>query len=308
MGNPTEAGIAPSLADAPAPPPYTETDNARQYTNGSAAPAIPAPSYSEAGASTSTNKIAGVSNRFPPTLNAYLQKKGMSKTFHLGEHAETPLFSVSMHSGWTGKPMLNLKSGPNNTDPVLATANDESRWSGKNAIIQIFAPEEGSAAGSSSSSRSPQPTTTVKMTHKTGWRHATFSFSADVGLGKDTRREDFEWRHSRSEDIKELDKHSWGWKLVRLGSQAEGQGGDRATRSSGVSSDGKEIVAIWTMNGKWSMNKAFKFQYFGSALTGMMGERFAIVALMTALKMWYQEYVASTSAATAGAAGAGAAC
>ncbi|KAH9986114.1 hypothetical protein F4779DRAFT_611931 [Xylariaceae sp. FL0662B] len=290
MDNPTKTGIVPPPADESAPPPpYTERDRAAQYTDG-----LVAPSYSEASASTSPANIAGVKPRFPPTLNGYLQKGGMSRTLLLGEHAEKPLHAVIMHSGWTSKPELILHTGPSSTDPVLATAINESRWTNKHVMVELLASEG--------------PKTAVKITQNAGWRHVTWSFSVDVGLGKDTRRENFEWRHSRSGEIRDLDKYSWGWKLVRLGSEDAARGGDRATRSVGATSDGKEVVAVWAIHGKMSMNKAFKFQYLGSAVTGMLGETFATVALMSALKMWYQEYMvgAATSASTAAAGGAGA--
>ncbi|KAI0384491.1 hypothetical protein F5Y04DRAFT_248445 [Hypomontagnella monticulosa] len=276
-----------------APPPYMAVD-----TRAEGAPRFGAPPYHTEppyqATQESGSQISGVNSKFPRSLNAYLPMK-LTRTFHLGEHANNPLFAVETHTGWSGKPLLTLYSGPTGSSPVIATAQHESKWStGKTVIFNIF----------------PDPTrdtfeqsSTVVMRREHTWKHPTnmtYQFSVEVGLGKDVRMEDFEWRHSRSNEIQTLDKWSWGWKLVRLGSSS-GKGGERASRSAGETSDGKEIVAAWAMNSGWSRNKTFKFQYLESGATGVLGEKFAAAALMTGLKFWFDEYQSNQSGASASA-------
>ncbi|KAI1803758.1 hypothetical protein F4811DRAFT_523452 [Daldinia bambusicola] len=301
MGNPKEVG-----EEDAAPPPYTAIDtNPRPPLNDSQAPPYVAASGSSgAGA----GAIAGVSSRFPQCLNAYFEKKFLTKVFHLGEHAETPLYAVTMHSGWSGKPLLEMHSGPSESDPIVATAGHESRWSsGKHTIIQVFPnpadptgpstsageSSSGSGSGSGSGFGSQGAGKTFNMIEKHSWTRLWHELSIEVGIGKDLRVENFEWRRTRGEEVKELDKWGQGWKLVRLSGTAAAAGGQNAT------SDGKEVVAVWTVNSSWSMNKFCKFQFLESGATGVLGDAFALAALVSGLKIWYLEFI-QTTASSAG--------
>ncbi|OTA99453.1 hypothetical protein M426DRAFT_325106 [Hypoxylon sp. CI-4A] len=311
MGKPAEADGA--IESGAAPPPYSATDiGARETPHASEAPtyeAVPGSSRN-----TSTRVIAGVKHRFPQSLNAYYQKLGFSKSLNLGEHADKPLFAVSMHSGLSGKPMLELHAGPSTSDPIIATSGNRSVFSsGMTTVVQIMPAaslfSQDSASGSTSQAQAAAAaaaaveTITMKETHD--WRHLniTYPFSLEVGLGggssKDTRVEHFEWRSSRGAEIQTLTQFSRGYKLVRVGSSAVGQGGRRATRAAGATSDGLEVVAVCAYNGSWSLSKAFKFQFLESGATGVLGDRFALVALMSGLKIWYVEMIAATAGAAA---------
>ncbi|XXH05722.1 hypothetical protein Hte_012158 [Hypoxylon texense] len=323
MGNPAEAARETPLTrqdTAVAPPPYSASADASTAHAAPSYEAVPGKNGSAV-----TSGVAGVSNRFPQSLNAYFPKMRFTKTFHLGGHADQLRFAVTMHTGLTSKPLLELRAGPSESDPVVATANNEKKWgSGRNFVVQVLplplpVPEQTSAAGSSSSPSSPSSSSssaatpaahirqqqdwqlspqTIRMQQKHSWKHVQYPFSAEVGLGKDVRREDFEWRRSRGGEVQQLDKHAgYGWKLVRLSSEATGQGGERAARSSGATSDGKEVVAVWSHSSSWSASKVFKFQFLESGATGVLGDSFALIALASALKVWYVEFVEATAAA-----------
>ncbi|KAI1748625.1 hypothetical protein F4782DRAFT_346640 [Xylaria castorea] len=277
------------------PPPYQETDN---HTN-TYPPAGPAPSYHVGESSSGAGFTSSGGVKFPPTLNAYLQM-AFTKTFYLGEKKEAPSFAVRMHSGFTKNPELVLYNGPSEKDPILATATHESMWKSMATLLTVPA-REGVLHDNESQK--------VKMPCHWSLKHQTYTFTADVGVGKETRREEFEWRSSHGNEVRELDGYKWGWKLVRLSGEPVGSGGDRVTRASGSTSDGHEIVAVWAHNNSMSMTKAFKFQFMGSALNGMLGERGAVMALISALRIWSLELntAAASSSAGSGAAGAGAA-
>ncbi|KAI1101493.1 hypothetical protein F4804DRAFT_335191 [Jackrogersella minutella] len=283
MGNPTEADF--TYEGGAAPPPYAAMDAGAR-----AAPYPPAPSY-QAVSGASTSGVAGASNRFPQSVNAYFPKNGLSKLFHIGEHADKPLVAFRMHSGFSGKPMLELHAGPDGSEPVIASAGTESRWGlSKTTVVKL------NPAVDPSSSSTQQPATITMRETRQG-KHITYPFSVEVGLGKDVRVEHFEWRGSGGGEVKELGKHARGYKLVRLGSDALGQGGERAARSAGASSDGKEIVAVFAANTSWSMNKVLKFQYLESGATGVLGDQFALAALVTGVKIWYVEFIIAQSTA-----------
>ncbi|KAF2969114.1 hypothetical protein GQX73_g4459 [Xylaria multiplex] len=283
MGNQKEAETFTESTDGlPPPPPYQEAD----YSTNVHLSSEPAPSY-DVGESSSS--ISGVKCGFPPTLNAYL-KMGFTKTFHLGQTKESPAFAARMHSGLTKNPELVLYDGPSERGSILATADHESIWR-SNSVLTVPARE-----GVDHDSESQK----VIMTSHRSLRHQTYKFTANVGVGKETRSEEFEWRSSHGSEVRELDGYRWGWKLVRLSGQTVGSGGDRATRETGSTSDGFEVVAAWAHNNSLSMTKAFKFQLMGSALTGMLGDRGATLALISAMRIWAIEL--ATSSATAAAA------
>ncbi|KAF7537374.1 hypothetical protein G7054_g3779 [Neopestalotiopsis clavispora] len=276
---------------------------AEQHTLSAAGDAAPPPAYTEAVPSSSQEPqeqsaldsikpTTQIPQQFPPSFNAYYQWK-FTKTFHLGESRDHPLYAVRTHSGWSGSPGIVLHSGPSDKDPPLAAAGQETQWS-KHSII-VLPPLPGSDAASS----------TEFMRTNVGWKHTSYPFSIEVTSGATGRlkREGFEWRQSHGGEIKQLGKCSRGWKLVRLSAEAAGPGGEREERAHGASSDGKEIVAVWAFYSGWSMTKSFKFQFLGSGLTGELGERWSVMAVITALRMWYLHFqgIAATTAATSAA-------
>ncbi|KXJ93936.1 hypothetical protein Micbo1qcDRAFT_158848 [Microdochium bolleyi] len=233
--------------------------------------------------------------RIPAAVNAYWPSK-LSRTFHLGEHRDMPLFAVKTGSGWSRKhPELTIFDGPSSDNGQMLTGvTRASMWGRKYDISLPPLPGSGSAEH-------------VKETisTSTSWSHLVYTFSIEVPSGPNgqLRREDFEWRTTRGDEVRELGSR-WqrGWKLVRLSSEAfRGPGGERHARDDGTTSDGKEVVAVWAHNPSWSMTKAFKFRFRGSALAGELGERFDLMALTTGLNMWHQEMAAaaSTGATTA---------
>jgi hypothetical protein len=132
-----------------------------------------------------------------------------------------------------------------------------------------------------------------------GFKSPTCSFSVTVGRGQGMHDEQFEWRQSHGDEVKALDEWHWGLKLVRLNNEKPDEGGGKGkNRKSGESSDGKEIVAVWADTGKLSMSKIGKFQFLGSGATGELGECWAIMAIVSVVRLWQINYsivVASTA-------------
>lgn len=91
-------------------------------------------------------------------------------------------------------------------------------------------------------------------------------------------REDFEWQKANEN---EMDGAKAVFKLVRLNSGT--------ARSSGTANDLQDagLVAIVGFKGTLSWNKPFRFEFVGEGATGDMGDRWAIMALTTALRIWF---------------------
>ncbi|RYP24175.1 hypothetical protein DL765_000670 [Monosporascus sp. GIB2] len=280
MGNPEEAD-AVKAEELDAPPPYSEVDNLAPSPDPAPPQGEPSSSASAPSASNPAPRTP-IYTKFPPTLNAYYQKK-VTRTFHLGATVDKPLFAVKVHTGHTSNPEVELYDGPGDTAPLLAAARrDSARWLNTNVTLPA-------------SPRSGLPASTEPMKVEWSWgKGGTHRFSVEVDAGaasgKPTwRREAFEWRSSRGSEVRELaTQRSTGWKLVRLESGPQGgSGGETAQRSEGVTSDGKEIVAVWAHNTPWNATKTFKMEFRGSAASGVLGERWEIMAVVTALRLWY---------------------
>lgn len=120
-----------------------------------------------------------------------------------------------------------------------------------------------------------------------------FSFSVEIPWPSSTapnssevtwRKEPYEWRRSNSYAVGGLGGSSQGWKLVRLSNELP-PGGLTMSGSGPPSGDGHEVVAVCT-NAVMSMTKLWKFSFLGTGLSGALGERWAVMAVMTGLVIW----------------------
>jgi hypothetical protein len=116
-----------------------------------------------------------------------------------------------------------------------------------------------------------------------------YSFAIEVGPGGNGPRERFEWRRSRGDVIASLGGHYYGWKLVRMNQGAPG-GGNTAFAPGGFrDSRGNEVVAAWTMGDGRSLTKVAHFRFMGTGLTGLLGERWAIMVVITGLALFHRD-------------------
>lgn len=372
MGNPEEAGVANTGVVDDAPPPYSEvghsipaatTSTATAAVNPGEPPAatsttapvpnnsketVSSPSLSSSASNnaqptTSTSTTNTTTTKFPPTLNAYYQKK-ITRTFHLGPTGSQPLFAVKVHTGMTRHPEVELFDGPSEKEhPLLATARHDGRNDGSATLITLPPLPGSTGSGFSTSSEIMRAEWGLGFGSGSGSsssKNVMHRFSIEVGDlaaavagGVPARREDFEWRSTHGSEVQELT--SWwstGWKLVRLASRVEGANGgsgdgtsvvsgsgdaessssssatqkqkQKQQRPAGVTSDGKEIVAVWALNtASLSMTKAFKFQFMGSGALGQLGERWEVMAVVTALRLWYLVWQGRAHAPSSGSLG-----
>lgn len=224
------------------------------------------------------------------------------KTIHLtpSESSTTgdqTSYQISLPGGYSGSLILNYST--NSTTP-LARAIPEGRRG-----YAILLPGSSVAEDLRRQSR------------KNIWWFA-------LPVGPNGEMERFEWRRSRGDEVKKLGGSWRGWKLVRtrnVGSdhlkpidskdvdhvslpgyssdeeQAKSQNGD-------VAGDGSEIVAVWAKKGTWtSLHDLGELAFLNSGATGELGQRWAVMALMSSLSIWQkamrdQAMASATASAT----------
>jgi hypothetical protein len=222
---------------------------------------IPIDNFAGAGQQLSTK--AG-NHQYPTSFNLYRPSLAHSHTFVLGEHEDKPIYTVTTHQVLSKQPDVVLHSGPNENSPALATYNIK-RFSFDRSVelSPLFA-------------GSKLPAENVRRNFR------TYSFEAEVDGPMGLKRERFEWRRSRGQDIPGVGARIFGHKLVRLAADAAGTG-NRA-------SDGAEVVAVCSGPGSaYTGSKVFKFTFVGSGASGALGERWATMAIITALGGWRED-------------------
>lgn len=148
-------------------------------------------------------------------------------------------------------------------------------------------------------------------------RKSKWWFALPIGVNGEL--ETFEWRRSRGSEVKSLGASWRGWKLVRTqragyerqsidqlsskddeslpGYSSEDEKGAGGSASEEVADE--EIVAVWAKSGTWtSLHDVGEFAFLGIGASGELGQRFAVMAVMTALSIWQK---AMRDAETAGA-------
>ncbi|KAI0386658.1 hypothetical protein F5Y04DRAFT_242075 [Hypomontagnella monticulosa] len=234
---------------------------------------------------------------FPQVLDAHYQWKSAS-VFHLGDDANKRLFAVSVHTGWGGKgpgrPGMILHNGPTDKDLMLAAAGEEGEKASTyspNSIITLPALSGGA----------PGQYCTEVMRASKNMDTVVFRFSIEVGQ-KELHREDFEWRKSKGDEVKDFVESPWkcGFKLVRLSTHQNG--GSSSQKAAGTE---QEVVAVFAWSSTWSVMTPFKVQFRGSGRDGALGERFTLMAVITSLRLWWLKQQGRTSENTIAAGEAG---
>ncbi|KAJ9149388.1 hypothetical protein NKR23_g4301 [Pleurostoma richardsiae] len=215
---------------------------------------------------------ATINRQFPPSFSVY-REGGFSRNYSLGEHQGQPLYAVRPHTGWSGQPDLVLHGGPTEDFPPLAVLNHE-RFS--RSFTVTLPPLPGDRLPRDEFVRFP------------GLLQSNYTFSVEVdrpGGPRGMRRERFEWRRSHGAEVGRLAGASFGWKLVRMAGDTGAAAGASGGVAGPVAGDGLEVVAVW-VKAAMSLSKVLKFEFTGVGATGDLGERWAVMAVMTALGIW----------------------
>ncbi|KAK7734221.1 hypothetical protein SLS53_007869 [Cytospora paraplurivora] len=240
--------------------------------------------------------------QFPPSFNLYRDAFPVSRrSFFLGEHQAAPLYAVTAWTGWTSRANLVLHNGAADDAPPLATVSYDPWGRRMDVGLPPLAPAHPAAIANAPVSIQMPTAARQKFVFRVEipWPHnSSNNNSAAVGINghqqqqQQRRKESFEWRRSNSLAVAGLGGRSQGWKLVRLSSEVPPH--DPAALAAAVlgggppSGDGCEVVAVCAQ-AVMSMTKLWKFAFVGTGSSGALGERWAVMAVVTGLAIWDQE-------------------
>ncbi|OAA56168.1 hypothetical protein SPI_07779 [Niveomyces insectorum RCEF 264] len=302
VATPAAGGLAPttptySQHGVPPPPAYGPGDQKGllppQHQQPLAAPLLVRPSTSTSAAAANAAGSAGSANngrnrivpappgsvptgrQFPPIFNLYGDR--WSRNYMLGEHQDSPLYAVRMQVSWKMQnPVVALHNGPDpNRAPLLAAVH----YLPLSDNMSVTLPPPLTYRGGP---------TAVPLEIEVGWSRL-YRFTMEVGTDpQNVRQEHFEWRHSFGNAIAALGGARDGWKLVRLSTQAPPGGQPPRPAPGFMTSDGREVVAVYS-GAQMSLTKQLKFAFVGTGRSGALGERWAVMAVASALAIWEKE-------------------
>ncbi|KAK0612258.1 hypothetical protein B0T14DRAFT_439782 [Immersiella caudata] len=197
------------------------------------------------------------------------------------DHPDKPSFAITWPAGWYGSMIFH--AGPTKDHPALAAA----KTAGKLRLdFEVALP-----------ALPPTEQRTEILRYESRRMREKWWFAMQIGTGPDARVERFEWRRSHGAAVKGVAGGSgWGWKLVRMGEVGHGgeglggageggSDGDDDGQTDGLTSDGKEVVAVWADAGL-SLSRMGAFEFRGSGATGDLGLLWAVMALVTCMGVW----------------------
>ncbi|KAI5866532.1 hypothetical protein GGS23DRAFT_275794 [Durotheca rogersii] len=263
--------------------PADEDLNRREASGTSLPPAEAPPDYDVAVA-TGPSRLY---RPFPPEMQARYQWK-ITATFHLcgGERPDDRLFAVSTHAGWDGEvPRIVLHNGPSDKDPVLAFSCEERTVT----RLDVYSPNSIVKLPPVVPSADPkQLATEIMRAHTIGETGVGYEFSIEVSHSAKLVREKFEWRKVKKGADGELKEG--GFKLLRLSSRRdpESVAASPSQEPAAATEDGYDVVAVFKWNKTLTnLMRPFDLRFVGDALSGSLGERWALVTVLTALRLWF---------------------
>lgn len=209
---------------------------------------------------------SNLNQQFPTEFNLY-HSSSAPKNFTLGQHQDQPFYSVSTRSGLSSDPDVVLHSTIHPSSQPLATAKFKTFSSD---IICALPPV---------SHKNVLPTD-IRMDAGSGvtrsWSFAVEISNGNGGLARST----FEWQQLSGEEVTTLSGPGTGFKLVHTARPGSGAG-PRA-------GDGNEVVAFFSTTAM-SATEKMQFRFVGSGEAGILGERWSVMAVISALGIWEKE-------------------
>ncbi|KAK3295354.1 uncharacterized protein B0H64DRAFT_474332 [Chaetomium fimeti] len=267
-------------------------------------PPDPSPDSSQDDLPTTKTKPPAAATRhglphFPATMNAYGQW-GKIRSFNLCGAAEKDrLCHVEVHTGYSGKPPLGtrpgvvLYDGRDGKAPVLAAAGYESYraassygFDGRSVVMMPALAVAGGGGGGGGGVEDGGLVVEQMPAMVCGGR-VVFVFEVEVGAGKMVRRERFGWwKVGKGTDDTAKDG---GFKLVALPASHEGGLSGQGSTASDMpgDADSGEVLAFLTWRRLFPKFKhAFTLELLGQGQSGELGERWSLMVVITALRIW----------------------
>ncbi|KAF2148993.1 hypothetical protein K461DRAFT_282472 [Myriangium duriaei CBS 260.36] len=203
---------------------------------------------------------------FPDEFNVYCTKQHINGKcdLFLGPHKDDCFLAVTSHNPLIrdSKIGTSIHGGKDLGYPIIATAGYNGSVTGK-AKLSILSPP------------APEPVEeSLKMIYHWGSESYQFDLRVDDDGDLPSR---FEWRASRGEEIKKVNKKAWGLKLMRLGQ------------------DGKEELVALLVTKPMANTKLGTFKFMGKSVGGGLGYIFSEMAILTGLRIWQVKWWAGQS-------------
>ncbi|KAL8383358.1 hypothetical protein RB595_006892 [Gaeumannomyces hyphopodioides] len=220
-----------------------------------------------------------VPRQFPTRFTLYSTNYGFSRTFVIGSDEAPEIYAVRLHSGFSSSAPVVLHNGPDpDRNDVLATV-DFASFGGDFTLT--LPPMPGQPGGAS----------VVEVEADFGFTNRCYRFNVEVGQpgATEVRTESFEWRHSYGAAVDSLGGSWAGWKLVRTSRGPPPGASGGSPPGQFVTSDGCEVVAVWAGSGPMSFTESARFSFVGTGDSVLLGQRWAVAAVMSALGLWEKE-------------------
>ncbi|KAH7192513.1 uncharacterized protein B0J16DRAFT_61622 [Fusarium flagelliforme] len=273
------------------PPPYSDAPPATSAAGNTARPFSSGPPPEALVQECASSSYVPISQ----TLTANYQLA--YRTFHLGNESNNKIFATSVYAGTTGagpgRYSILLHNGPSAKDKTLAAAGAVDKSSSSalefKTLINIsplpgqenvMMTKNAAVAMENMSARVLPDGQTVAFLFSVFTNHT----ADDVGKGKmadvGPRREQFEWRMIPKSEIGDKD-YAHEYKLFRVPVSSTAEGSATATAN--------EPVAVTSFKRLLSLSKPFKLHFLDVQTPDAPNERWRLMALITALRIWQHE-------------------
>jgi hypothetical protein len=208
------------------------------------------------------------------------------------------LYLAELHVGCTSrgplnfKPGLYLRNGTSKKDPIFAAAGDISV---QPVFVSAFNLNSAIMLPSLDLEVNPGDLVTEVMHASTTTNHehvVAFRLSVEVGI-KRSEREEFEWRKVRSDGTDTRSRYI----LLRLPSSSSSSS---ASSPQSSSANGSHQLAELVFTNLTSLKHIFTLELKEAGRTGELGERWSLMVVMTALRLWWLRQYGRTRKATVG--------
>ena len=246
---------------------------------------------------------------FPPVMNLYANFSGVlsALTTHklCGATESDFLYLAEVHFGCTPRGPLNfgrgfyLRNGTTTKAPILAAAGDEFRVP---LLVGLFNPKTVVMLPPLDMEKNPTGKVTETMRSTVDKGHGVgFRFVIEVGEEK-LRREEFEWRKmAGKQDGGDKGMTGSWYTLLRLAPGCPAASSSKAPPLQLTDEDCETVAELVFGNHVFSKH-IFNLELKGAGLKGELGERWALMVVMTSLGLWWLRQFGKTHKGTVGAA------
>ncbi|KAK3309200.1 uncharacterized protein B0T15DRAFT_430609 [Chaetomium strumarium] len=233
---------------------------------------------------------------FPSVLNLYGNFSGVLdalNTFKLcGATKNDLLYVVEVHHGFTSRGPLHfrrgfyLRNGTSTDAPILAAAGDEAR---EPLLMSTFSVKSFIMMPPLDIDVNPRDLVTeIMYATKSSDGAVSFRFAIEVGP-RMKYREQFAWKK-----VETGSAHS-GFILVRLGARSA------SPSPTPSAQEGTEILAELLFRGNvMSWNHLFSLELKGAGCSGEMGDRWTLMVVVTALRLYWLRIYGKTNKVVVG--------